>query len=392
MDMPSWMPVIIYTVCLMGFFAIYAWNHMDDSIGRQPFVMLVFLTALMLVTDLFSRCFIYDGFPHLAVAACTAITFIMLPAIGTEWHQYVRSILTAEERQKMRYLDYVVNLVAAISIIAVLMSPITSWVYHFNEAGTYFRGDFFIIPAASFFIILILVSGFVLFEVKSLGRSSKIMLYLFPVPAAVGSALAVLFPDVPWIPLGISISMVAVFANIQNTGMGRDYLTGLYNRKKLEELMNERIARAQSGHKFGAIMMDVDDFKRVNDTLGHAVGDIALADTARLLTRSVRAGDAVARFGGDEFFVLLDLEDTSELEEVVARIDEEEKTFAREDRAYTIRLSKGYDVYDSEKFESVQAFEEHLDNLMYENKQEHHAQRAAQEGTIYSPTGNRRRV
>ena len=170
---------------------------MDDSIGRQPFVMLTFLTIIMLVTDYVSRCFIYDGFPHLAVAGCTAITFIMLPAIGTEWYQYVRNILTAEERSKMRYLDAIINILAALAIVVVLMSPITSWVYYFGETGEYFRGDLFIMPASSFFLILILADAFLAFEVHSLSRTSKAVLFAFPIPAIVGSVFAIVFPDVP---------------------------------------------------------------------------------------------------------------------------------------------------------------------------------------------------
>ena len=176
-----------------------------------------------------------------------------------------------------------------------------------------------------------------------------------------------------------------------NYEASHDKLTGLYNRRKLEELMNERVERARLGRGFAAIMMDVDNFKRINDTLGHSTGDIALAETARLLKRSVRSGDAVARFGGDEFFVLLDIEDASELEEVVARIAEEEETFTKEDHAYKLALSKGYDVFDPEKFETVQAFEEHLDALMYENKRLRHSQEKSLAGGSSFPK-NRRSV
>ena len=389
--MTSWAPVTVYSLLIMGFLGYFAWRHMDDSIGRQPFVMLVFLSVVMLVSDYVSRCYVYPGFPHIAVAGCTAITFIMLPAIGAEWHQYVRSVLNAEERSKMRGLDVVVTVLASFAIVVILMSPITSWVYYFDSTGMYYRGEMFIVPASSFFLILILIDSFLLFEAHSLGRTSKAVLFAFPIPSIVGAVLAVAVPDVPWIPLGVTVSMVALFANIQNTGMGHDYLTGLYNRRKLEELMNERVERARLGRGFAAIMMDVDNFKRINDTLGHSTGDIALAETARLLKRSVRSGDAVARFGGDEFFVLLDIEDASELEEVVARIAEEEETFTKEDHAYKLALSKGYDVFDPEKFETVQAFEEHLDALMYENKRLRHSQEKSLAGGSSFPK-NRRSV
>lgn len=389
MVVPSWMPVIIYAVIVLIFLGFYAWQNMDDSIGRQPFVMLVFLTIVMLVSDFISRLYIYEDAPHLIVAGANVITFLAMPAIGAEWFQYIRSILTAEERLRMRTLNNVVSVIVTIAFIIILLTPVTSWVYYFDANGYYHRGDLFIVPATATFIILLATAGYLLLRVKSLERYSIRILAAFLLPPAVGAVLAMVVPDVPWIPLGVSVSMVALFAHIQNTGMTNDYLTGLANRKKLEELLSERIGRAQAGYSFAGIMMDIDNFKRINDTLGHAVGDIALADTARLLKRSVRSGDAVARFGGDEFFVLLDIDEPSDLKNIVARIEEEERVFASEEHDYVLRLSKGYDFFDPEKFSTIQDFEQHLDALMYADKDAHRLEQVtpqrASEGQVLSP-------
>jgi diguanylate cyclase (GGDEF)-like protein/PAS domain S-box-containing protein len=86
----------------------------------------------------------------------------------------------------------------------------------------------------------------------------------------------------------------------------RDPLTGLYNRRFLEESLNREIARARRvDTALGILMLDMDGFKQVNDTWGHAAGDGVLREVGRLLLANVRAADVVCRYGGDEFIVVL---------------------------------------------------------------------------------------
>jgi diguanylate cyclase (GGDEF)-like protein len=86
----------------------------------------------------------------------------------------------------------------------------------------------------------------------------------------------------------------------------RDPLTGLFNRRALEERLIEEFSRARRyGASLSLIMIDIDHFKRVNDTHGHAVGDIAISHVARLLTKGRRASDIAARYGGEELVLLL---------------------------------------------------------------------------------------
>lgn len=81
-----------------------------------------------------------------------------------------------------------------------------------------------------------------------------------------------------------------------------DPLTGLRNRRSLDRTLDRLVAQ---GEAFGLIHVDLDHFKQVNDTLGHAAGDQVLVEVARRLRRAVRDDDSVARVGGDEFVVLL---------------------------------------------------------------------------------------
>ena len=85
-----------------------------------------------------------------------------------------------------------------------------------------------------------------------------------------------------------------------------DALTGLANRRALEEILAAEISRAQRfAHQLAVVLLDLDRFKEINDSFGHAAGDGMLRAVSRLLTSLARQGDTVARWGGEEFVVVL---------------------------------------------------------------------------------------
>jgi diguanylate cyclase (GGDEF)-like protein len=103
-----------------------------------------------------------------------------------------------------------------------------------------------------------------------------------------------------------------------------DPLTGLPNRDLLLDRLGQALARAgRSGRKVAVLFMDLDNFKYVNDSLGHDAGDGLLVEVAERLRGSLRPADTVARLGGDEFVMLLEgLKSEADAEEAVARVTE----------------------------------------------------------------------
>jgi diguanylate cyclase (GGDEF)-like protein/PAS domain S-box-containing protein len=86
----------------------------------------------------------------------------------------------------------------------------------------------------------------------------------------------------------------------------RDHLTGLFNRRYMEETLKRELLRAaRKKLSLGIIMLDVDDFKRFNDSYGHAAGDAILREFGNFLLKNVRGEDIPSRYGGDEFIIIM---------------------------------------------------------------------------------------
>lgn len=149
-----------------------------------------------------------------------------------------------------------------------------------------------------------------------------------------------------------------------------DSLTGLYVRRHFYERMSEEMKRSKR-HKlsFALLMLDIDDFKRCNDTYGHLVGDVILKDMARVIRENVREIDVVARYGGEE--IALVLPETGEenarvvAERLRARI--EEHVFRAYDEKLKLTVSAGVSIYPKDSIDARNLIEK-ADEALYSAK------------------------
>jgi diguanylate cyclase (GGDEF)-like protein/PAS domain S-box-containing protein len=150
-----------------------------------------------------------------------------------------------------------------------------------------------------------------------------------------------------------------------------DSLTGLPNRKLFSDRLGIALAQAQRNKKKVVIaMLDLDNFKDVNDTLGHDVGDLLLKSTSERLSAALRKGDTVARFGGDEFLlILLDLELIVDAIQVAQKIvDSFRKPFPIDTHQLIVTTSIGIAVYPHDGIDEGILLK-NADIAMYQAKQ-----------------------
>lgn len=147
-----------------------------------------------------------------------------------------------------------------------------------------------------------------------------------------------------------------------------DKLTGIYNRRKFDEMLNieYKITKRYNRH-LSALFFDIDHFKKINDTYGHDIGDDVLSNLSSLVSQQIRETDIFARWGGEEFIVLLPETKSEEAIVVAQEIMDvlESYTFPEVNK---VTISIGISSVNGK--ERVQTFLKRLDNALYKAKKE----------------------
>jgi diguanylate cyclase (GGDEF)-like protein len=161
-----------------------------------------------------------------------------------------------------------------------------------------------------------------------------------------------------------------------------DPLTGLPNARYIALRFEEETSRARrTGRPFQVVMLDLDDFKIVNDTFGHKVGDKMLREMARIIQNQLRDYDFLARYAGDEFVAIVQELNDHQVEDLRTRIESTVSRFSlhvRGDRHARVGISVGTATYgvDGETLDQLLVA---ADQAMYRAKSDHKLEKAARE-------------
>lgn len=157
----------------------------------------------------------------------------------------------------------------------------------------------------------------------------------------------------------------AILLDELNYALRVDKLTDVYNRRYFEEILEKEIKKAQRyNSKFSLIFIDLDDFKVINDTQGHKMGDCVLRYFANVLKSNLRDTDVIARLGGDEFVLILHNADENQAQGKMGYI----KNYLRENPLNDIVIDFSYGICEYEDGITIDEILTLADNRMYEDK------------------------
>lgn len=339
-------------------------------LDEKIFVLMVCLTLSLCVTEAAS--FAIDGrmFPgsRLLNRLLNVILFTANLGFSFIWTVYV-DYKVYGDRNRLRKRYVWIGLPAAITMAMSVLNLFTDVFFTISADNVYSRLPLVTLTYVVTYAYLFYGAGLA-YRKKFRGRKYLFMpMMIFMAPVIIGSLCQFLFYGVSLVWVSVAISMVSLYMNIQNEDAYVDVLTGLYNRLYLTRHLRD--VRPGKGQQLAGIMLDIDAFKTINDTYGHATGDQALQDMGKLLYRVAMDYQAMAvRFGGDEFILLRTVAKREEMLQVGEALRKAVNNFnAKKHRPYALTFSMGTTVFQGER-QSLDDFLRNMDAAMYQSKRD----------------------
>ena len=277
--------------------------------------------------------------------------------------RYLDSLISvSKEKNKRKTILYLAPVFLNIGFV-ICNVFFDGFLFYIDSANVYHRGiAAYIGNGFAFLFVAIVVLSFFRNKQMITGRITQVILTLtlFPV---VGVLLQILFYGLSLSIPAYTLAIFVSFLLMERNELLKDPLTLLNSRVQMENRLQYKL---KSQEPFTAIMIDVNNFKNINDIYGHAVGDKVLKDISRILLSGANFEDFICRFGGDEFFVIL--ESAQDIgDPYIKRIDQVLMQYFS-NKPYMTTLSYGLMYVDHSVKYTVEELVQITDQLMYKDK------------------------
>lgn len=340
------------------------------TIDQKLFIALVASNALILVTDTLMWCINgRKGFYARNINLIgTSIYYILNAFPCMLWTIYADyQVYRDEKRMKKYILFFIAPLI--VNTIFSIWSAFHNFYFYIDSYNIYHRGKYFAVMPFLCYAYLIYSFVFIKINHNRIEKKHYIPSLVFALPPVTGGIIQALFYGVSLIWACMAISLLIIFINIQNSQLYTDSLTGLYNRRQLDNYLSEKFKAKGMTRTIAGIMIDINSFKDINDKYGHVIGDQALKYTAEILKKSFSREDFVSRYGGDEFVIIADINQDEEIIKLKEKIKRNVDMFNNVSKEpYKISLSVGYDICRIDENSDPKDFIKHIDDLMYKDK------------------------
>ena len=372
-----YLEISIVGVCLLLIVLLSQRHHVGYSILQRHFNRLVFATIIILAID--SACWLIDGatFPNARIFNTAVNTFyyflnILVPFL---WVVYLEFALSKKPKAIYRRIQVLAIPLVLLSVV-LFINLQAGFIFIIDENNVYHRSPGFLAYAILAYLYLAYATARTFAAARrAIWRDDQKRYHtmaLFGVLPAIGGVIQIFMYGVTMIWIFVAVSIVLMYIDSLNRQISIDPLTGINNRRELTKYVLQETK--DSSHKgiLSLIMMDVDDFKNVNDTHGHYYGDSVLQAVAEILKQSCQHTLAfLSRFGGDEFCIVHSVKDIQAVEDIIAEIQSNITQWNLDhDEPVKIGLSIGYSVWQSDTEDTVEDFCQRADQKMYEVKNE----------------------
>ena len=362
---------IIGIVLIVVLIICNLWRLQSRTPANKNLVLMMFFALTSCIADPISYTMkgIPGLMPKIAVYATSTWLFAANMLAVLCWVRFLGYYLNGSITRKHKIALNAIIVAGVTVLIVNLFHPI---VFSIDENNLYERKSFYFFFTAIDYL-LVINSLFTYYRSKQRGGVLKFFpIWVYIVPIIIGGIIQSLFYGISVIPTSIAISIAGILASLQNEMIYRDALTGVFNRTYLDYQLKKFAKRPKL--KITGIMLDLNDFKRINDELGHSVGDEALIATTRILQRSINSMGNVMRYAGDEFIIFINTQDDDTIESCIKRIRYNFDKFNDEmNKPYKLSASMGFCKLDFTKMQ-IDDFINTIDSRMYEDKKAFYTQ------------------
>ena len=366
--------ILTNVVCIIIFGILLIHNHFNidrqEKMVRFDHVLIVFI--LYFAADCIWAAIVENIIPKTRFSV-VADVFLIYILMGMTVHNWLGFVMAYEQ---VPHRNRPINRFAV--IFPFIVSTIALIVQYIAAPQTLINDAQDTLPSFSLYIVIVpdIYICAVLFytirkakqEENPAEKKKHLFLGFFPLMVAIGGLVeTAFFPNLPIYCCTSLILMLLFYIQSLELRISVDPLTGLNNRGQLERYISQRSNLYQEGRRTIVAMMDIDHFKDINDTYGHAEGDKALAAVAGALKKATSDHSVpmfAGRYGGDEFILIIHPRLMEEAEAIIREIREE---FGSYQAPFRLAVSVGYDELAGEPDTILECIER-ADHKLYQEK------------------------